>query len=549
MSTTVSNGKAKTPALMPEKLTTLEEHLAWVGTLNEAGVDLQPVIHALLEEKFQTQEVLAQVRAHQEALREEIEALCSPELYPVVVTGVQEGGRLTVEVAAGGGQRLRVAVHPDVPRDHLRAGARGILGKARNCLLSVEGPGTDWPDVGTFEDYLPDRQRVLIRHQEQLIAVRLSETLLGTDLRKGDLVGFDRDNARMAFSKVEQPGRQDLFFERTPPDKFEELGGLDAEISTLKWAVEFRLKHGSVADKYRLKAKRGILLEGPPGNGKTKMARCLANFVSTLVPAGECHFMAVAGSQDYSMWLGQSEQKLIARFEAARELATRSAVPIVMFFDEIDAIGRRRGSDFGSSAPDRILATFLSQLDGVQQVTNLIVIGATNRADVLDPGLLRPGRLGDLKVRVPPPGREAAKAIFERYLEGLPLEGSRDLIVKALLSKVYSDRGEYAEVARVGFRDGSKVVVRGRDLISGAVLENVVRTACEAAADREARTGQAGLMEDDLARSLDRELRGAVGLLTPGNVRGYVPRLPSERDPVGVEVVLTSGTGRYTGTE
>src|SRR5262249_43352981 len=154
--------------------------------------------------------------------------------------------------------------------------------------------------------------------------------------------------------------------------------------------VEFRLKHAEIATRYRLKAKRGILLEGPPGNGKTKLARCLARHVAGLTPAGECRFMAGAGSSDYSMWLGPSAQRIIARFDAARELAERGGVPVVLFFDEIDAIGRRRGTDLGSGAPDRILSTFLAQLDGVQPLGNLIVIGATNRADTLDPGLIRP---------------------------------------------------------------------------------------------------------------------------------------------------------------
>jgi proteasome-associated ATPase len=412
----------------------------------------------------------------------------------------------------------------------------------RNCLLQVEGDNGEWAEVGSFESYLPEPRRLLVRHQEQLIAVGAAEELDGVELRKGDLVGFDRDGARLAYTKVEQPGREDLFFEQTPPDRFEELGGLDAEIERLRWVVRFRLQHEELAGKYRLRAKRGILLEGPPGNGKTKLARCLARFVADLTPAGECRFMAIAGSSDYSMWLGQSEQKLIARFEAARELATRGGVPVVMFFDEIDAIGRRRGTDLGSGAPDRILATLLAQLDGVQAITNLIVIGATNRADVLDPGLIRPGRLGDIKIRVPAPNRAAAQSILGHYLGGLPVQGEGPTLVLALLSRLYSERGEYAELARAKLRDGSTVVIRGRDLVSGAVLENVVRNAAEAAADREARGGAAGVTEEDLAQSLDRELRGVAALLTPANVRGYVTRLPGDVDPVGVEV-LARGPG------
>jgi proteasome-associated ATPase len=534
MSTTATNGEAR--AEMP--LETLEDYLAWVELLANDGEDLQPLVTRLVQEKFATQAALEQVRAHQEELRQELAALCAPEQYPVVITSVQDHGRLTVEVAGCGNGRLRVAVHPDVAPDRLRVGARGLLSQKRNCLLYVLDGGTDWTDVGTFEEFLPGRERMLLRHQEQLIAVSIAEPMRGVELKKGDLVGFDRDGARLAYGKVTQPGRQDLFFEKTPEDRFEELGGLDEEIRRLKWAVEFRLRHEHLATRYRLKAKRGILLEGPPGNGKTKLARCLARFVASLVPAGECHFMAIAGSSDYSMWLGQSEQKLIARFEAARDLATRNKVPVVMFFDEIDAIGRRRGTDVGSGAPDRILATLLAQLDGVQQVGDLIVIGATNRADVLDPGLLRPGRLGDVKIRIPAPSRMAAGAILHRYLGGLPLVGEAELLVKVLLAKLYADRGEYAEVARVALRDGTRVTVRGKDLVSGAVLENVVRVAAEEAADREARGGPAGVTEDDLTAALDREMRGAAGMLAPGNVRGYVARLPQDREPVGVEALL-----------
>jgi proteasome-associated ATPase len=523
--------------------TTLPEYVAWVQGLHAAGRSLLPVAENLLRERFALQQALEQVRTQHQKLREEVEALCAPERYPAVITAVQRNGDLSVEVH-GAGQRLRVAVHPDIDPDRLRVGARGLLVKGRNCLMEVDGDSPEWHDVGTFEGYTDGGRRLLIRHQEQLVVATPTDDLAAQVLRKGDLVGFIRDGAWLAFCRIDPPGQEDLFIEQTPADSFEELGGLDREIAQLQRLIRFRLLHPELASRYRLPAKRGILLEGPPGNGKTKLARCLARFIAELVPGGECRFMAVSGSSDYSMWLGQSEQRIIARFRAARELATDGGVPVVMFFDEIDAIGRRRGTDLGG-APDRILATFLAQLDGMQQVGNVIVIGATNRADILDAGLVRPGRLGDLRLRIPPPTRAAARAILLRYLSGLPLSGDAGELAEALLSRVYSPRGEYAELARVTLRDGRKVPVAGRDLASGAMLENVVRVAAEEAADREAQTGSGGVSEDDLAAALDRELRGAAALLSPGNVRGYVPRLPQDIDPVAVEVVRGAGTAAY----
>jgi proteasome-associated ATPase len=539
---TKDNGAPAPPEAPPAE--TLPEHVAWVRALHAAGRSLLPVAEKLLVEKFTLQEALAQVRAHQEELRTEIEALCAPERYPAVITGVHRNGDLSVEVH-GAGQWLRVAVHPDIDPDRLRVGARGLLAKGRNCLLEVDGHSPDWHDVATFEGYADDN-RLLLRHQEQLVVATPAEELAGVALRKGDLVGFIRDGAWLAYHRVEPAGKEDLFIEETPADRFEELGGLDREIAELQRVVRFRLQHPELAARYRLPAKRGILLEGPPGNGKTKLARCLARFIADLVPAGACRFMAVSGSSDYSMWLGQSEQRIIARFQAARDLAAADGVPVVMFFDEVDALGRGRGSDAGGAAPDRILATFLAQLDGMQAVGNVIVIGATNRADILDAGLVRPGRLGDLRLRIPPPNRTAARAILGRYLNGLPVTGDAGAMVEALLSRVYSPRGEYAELARVALRDGRRVTVGGRDLVSGALLENVVRVAAEEAADREARAGTAGVTEDDLTAALDRELRGAAGLLAPQNVRGFVPRLPQEVDPVAVEALgRGAGTAAY----
>ncbi len=529
---TRENGRAK-----PKQPQTLEEHLAWVDALEAQGQDLGPLAKGLLEEKFRLETALVEVHKLHAQLRDEIAALTEAPLFPVVITDVATKASRRVEVH-GGGMQARVSVHPRVGDEALKVGSHGIVSRERNCLLEVFPGRAIWNEVGSFEGYLDGGRRALLRYQEEMMAVTLSADLDAVELKKGDLVGFNRDGARLAYSKVEPPSREHLFFEETPPDHFDELGGLDDEIALLKRMVLFRLKHADVADRYKLPAKHGILLEGPPGNGKTKLARCLANFVAGLVPAGRCRFMAVSGSSDYSMWLGQSEQKLIARFEAARALAADGNIPVVMFFDEIDAIGRRRGTDLGSTATDRILATFLSQLDGIKQIGNLMVIGATNRADVLDGGLTRPGRLGDVRIRIGTPNRKGARAILVRYLGGgLPLAGEADRLVEVLLSRIYSPRSDYAELLRVTLRDGRKVAVGARDLISGAIFENLVRAAAEEAAEREMLTGAVGITEGDLMQALERQMHGLAGTLTPANVRSYTTRLPGDVDPVAVEVV------------
>lgn len=523
---------------------TLEEQIVGLAGLDAKG--LRMFAERMVMENHQIRAALDEVRHCQEKIRQEHTSLCAPEHYPAVVMRTSANRSGLVEVYGAGGF-LEVSVGPEVPPEGLRVGARGLLTKARNCLVHVNGVVPSWSEVGAFEGYLADRRRILIKHHEQLVAATMTDDLAEVELRKGDLIGFDHDNPRLAYEKVDPPGRDDLFCEETPVDRFEELGGLDPVIAQLKKLVRFRFQYPEIAKRYRLPTKTGVLLEGPPGNGKTKLARCLARYLAETSPDGKCRFMKVEGSTDYSMWLGQSEQQLKRRFDAARERAREG--PVIIFFDEIDALGRRRGSDIGG-APDRILSTFLGLLDGMTQDSNMMVVAATNRADMLDPGLVRPGRFGNLKIRIPPPNREGARRIVERYLDVLPLDGERSALVEGLISRLFSPRGEYAELARVKFRDGRNITLGGKDLINGALLENVVAQAGQEGADREVETKAAGVTEAGLAAALDRELQTTAAILTPGNVRHYIARLPQDVDPVAVEVLhRNKGASHYVRAE
>jgi proteasome-associated ATPase len=455
-----------------------------------------------------------------------------------VITAVEWGEPLFVEVHVSGMSPVRAQVHPSVDHDLVRVGAVGYLSRTRNCLMDVRDDTPPWKDVGVFEEYFDDDRRIMVRHQEQVVALTLAESLCDERLERGDRIGFDGHVVGMAYTRLPAAETKHLFAEDVPTDDFARLGGLERQIATLKRAIGFRLQYAEVARRYRLSEKQGILLDGPPGNGKTCMARCAASYVTQVTGGTPCRFMSVTGSEVYSMWLGASEAQLKQRFEAVAEAAKSG--PVVMFFDEIDAIGRRRGTDHGSSAPDRILATFLGFLDDVERkLKNVIIIAATNRADQLDPGLTRPGRLS-LKLTVPSPNRREAESILRRYLgEGLPLVGPIDELVLPLVSAIYSPRGAYAELATVKLSDGRQLSVSARELVSGATLEHVVRQAAEAAAAREVESGRAdGVTAEDLTEALDGELSSVARLLSPANVKAYVRSISNDSHPVDVRTTL-----------
>ena len=495
-----------------------------------------------------SQQHLQKLAVYQEALRAKLESLTAHEHYAVVITGVEWNGSLAAEVAGLGNARVEVSVHPDVDPDTLLVGATGFVARERNCLLKVAARTGRWKDVGRFEKYLDSPHRILLKDRETLVAVDVAHCLRHTPLKKGDLIGFDREVVGMAYERLEAP-KGDHLFDEDVTDDFSQLGGLDKQTARIRRHIDFRFRFPKLAAKYSLKSKCGILLKGAPGNGKTRIARCCAGYVRQLFPERPCRFMHVAGSSDYNMWFGETEQRTIERFRAVREAADDGLV--IMFWDEVDAIARRRGTDYGSGAPDRILNTFLSQIDGVVPLANVILIYATNRPDTLDPGLLRPGRT-DEKIEIPTPNGRGAAAILRCYLDrGLPLaaaHASADELIAPLLSRLFAPNGDYAEVAQVKLNDGRRLPVAGRQLLSGAMLENVVNIAAQQAAAREAETGHEGLTEEDLALALEAELISAVSLLAPSNVKSYVKSVPQDAQPIAVDPVLSASKATYVRT-
>jgi proteasome-associated ATPase len=475
---------------------------------------------------------IQEMRRVQQQMRREMAAICEPANLLGTVTDVERNGQLRATVHIDGLPAVRANVHPSVNPQRVTIGAGVYLTSDRSCVLDLSDH-CPWKHVGTLEELFENGRRALVRCQEQLVPVTLVDELATAPLVRGDRLGINLD-ARMAFVHLAAPDSSHLFCDDLPDDDFSQLAGLEPQIRLIKRVVGFHVQHPQTARRFKLNGKRGILLQGPPGNAKTRLARCVANYVHQLLPDLPCRFQSVCGTEDYSMWLGGTERQLKERFAAAQRAARNGRV--VLFFDEIDALGKLRGTDHAGGAPDRILATFLGMLADVQKSLddNILIMAATNRASLLDPALTRPGRL-DYKITIPPPNRHAAEAILKCYLEQYPLAGTIEELLGPLVHRLFSPGGPYAEMVAVRLSDGRRIAIHGRELISGAMLESVVARAAEAAGYREPETKIAeAITIDDLATSLDNELSAAVELLSPSNVKAYIRTIPQDGHPVEV---------------
>jgi proteasome-associated ATPase len=370
-------------------------------------------------------------------------------------------------------------------------------------------------------------------------------------MRTGDLVRWSRQSW-MAFEKVEKAGGSQLFLEETPSDTFEDIGGLDDEIDRVKQTIRLHVERPDLARRYDVQPPKSLLLVGPPGTGKTMIARALANWLGTLSATGRSRFMNIPPGGLHSMWYSQSESNYREAFRVARDAsATDPAIPVVMFFDEVDAIGGARGASL-MRLDDRVLNAFMTELDGLAPRGNVLVVAATNRLAALDPALVRPGRLGDLRLTIPRPRSAGARAILAKHLPAvLPYDGdeagqAREQLLDAAIARLYAPNGGTA-VATLMFRDGKRRVVEARELVNGAVLANIGRSARAAAWAREFETGAAGIRSRDVLDAVDHAIGEMSAVLTPANSRNHLADLPDDVDVVRVDVMRrkSARTHRY----
>ncbi len=500
---------------------------------------------SLQEENKALRRAFKMLEGNYKQLQEKMEGLLSPPWYPAIYLGPASVEGCNSAVVYDGHVRRVVSFGGEVTGQDLRIGDQVFLGEDRNLLVGKSLINLDeGGETGVFKRST-GRDRIVLESRDEEVVVKASAELLADTLSAGDLIRWDR-RLWMAFEKIGQSTGVEHFLEDTPTETFAQIGGLDEQIEILQRSILLHMNNADLVQRYGLSRLSGMIMAGKPGNGKTMMARALANWLAGLSSSGKARFMNIKPAGLHSMWYGKSEEHYREAFAVARRFGEQDpTIPVVMFFDEIDACGTSRGSSLGH-ANDRVLSAFLAELDGLSRRGNILVVGATNRIDALDPALLRAGRLGDCILQIPRPGRHAAREIFNRHLvptvpfaqssESGPGEIGRKTVIEAAISRLYAGN-DTNKVASLYFRNGEVHQVHARDLISGSSIAKIVREASERACLRELEGGEGGLKQEDFWVAIDEETEQASSVLTAQNCRSYLDDLPQDVDVVKIETV------------
>lgn len=491
----------------PRRVRVLEERLLETkGRLSQAASQNDRLSAALQE----TREQLAM-------LRQEVEKLTGPPNAFGVVDQVNPDGTLDVLT---GGRKLRVAVDPSIEAKELERGQEILLNEAMNVVdvRAFEPSG----EVTTVKEVLSDGRVVIVGPADDERVVGVAGPMEQVPLRVGDAVRLD---PRTGFiqERMERPEVGELVLEEVPDITYSQIGGLANQIETIRDAVELPFLHKLLFEEYRLSAPKGVLLYGPPGCGKTLIAKAVANSLARAVAAqtgsddARSYFLNVKGPELLNKYVGETERQIRLIFARAKEKSDEG-VPVIVFFDEMDSLFRTRGSGVSSDVESTVVPQLLSELDGVETLKNVIVIGASNREDLIDPAILRPGRL-DVKIKIERPDARAAREILRVYLpfdlpynpeELAAVGGDHAALVESLIDRVVESM--YAPVPEnrfleVTYANGDKETLYFRDFASGAMIENVVRRAKKGAIKREIGGGKRGLTADDLQEAVRQEFR------------------------------------------
>ncbi|MGP4110847.1 proteasome ATPase [Streptomyces sp. 4N509B] len=485
-----SDEPAREIADLEQEITVLRRKLAdsprHTRILEERIVELQTNLAGVSAQNERLANTLREARDQIVALKEEVDRLAQPPSgFGVFLRANDDDG--TADIFTGG-RKLRVNVSPNIDLGELRRGQEVMLNEALNVVaaMAFERAG----DIVTLKEVLEDGERALVvGHTDEEKVVRLAEPLLDTTLRAGDSLLME-PRSGYVYEVVPKSEVEELILEDVPDIDYTQIGGLTGQIELIRDAVELPYLYPDLFREHELRPPKGVLLYGPPGCGKTLIAKAVANSLAKKVaevtgkPAGKSFFLNIKGPELLNKYVGETERHIRLVFQRAREKASEGT-PVIVFFDEMDSLFRTRGSGVSSDVENTIVPQLLSEIDGVEGLENVIVIGASNREDMIDPAILRPGRL-DVKIKIERPDAEAARDIFSKYLTPrLPLHaddlnehnGSGEATIAGMIQTVVEQMYAETEENRfleVTYANGDKEVLYFKDFNSGAMIENIV---------------------------------------------------------------------------
>jgi proteasome-associated ATPase len=496
----------------------LQDSPRQVRVLEERLLETKGQLAQALSQNERLAATLREAREQILALKEEVEKLTAPPSGYGVFLSVNDDG--TVNISSGG-RKLRVNVHPQIDPKSLQLGQEVMLNEALNiveaCSFEVQG------EVVSLKEMLgPDRALVIGNADEERV-VQIGEPLRNHTLRAGDALLLDIRSG-FVLEHLPKPEVEELVLEEVPDVSYQDIGGLSRQIDAIRDAVELPFLHADLFLEHQLKPPKGILLYGPPGCGKTLIAKAVANSLAKQVATmtgqeagGRSYFLNIKGPELLNKYVGETERQIRLIFQRAKEKSSEG-MPVIVFFDEMDSIFRTRGSGVSSDVENTIVPQLLSEIDGVEQLKNVIVIGASNREDMIDPAILRPGRL-DVKIKIERPDKDAAADIFSKYLlVSLPIaqdqldryDGARDdalgSMIRETVERMYSDADEN-RFLEVTYANGDKEVLYFKDFNSGAMIENIVSRAKKMAIKRFLETNEKGIRPEDLFTAVADEFK------------------------------------------
>ena len=496
---TSDSGPSRSSSRTPEEL------LSQLGFLQDEVSELRrrladsPLHSRAVEQRLaETQRSLAAVTSQNErlaqtlreardqimTLKEEVDRLAQPPAGFGTFLARNEDDSIDVFT---GGRKLRVNVSPSVDLDELQRGQEVMLNEALNVVAALEFEKVG--EVVMLKEVMADGDRVLvIANADEERVVRIAEPLRRVKIRAGDSLLLDTRSGYV-YEKVPKSEVEELVLEEVPDIDYDDIGGLFGQIETIRDAVELPYLHPELFIEHELKPPKGVLLYGPPGCGKTLIAKAVANSLAKKVAAktgqeGKSYFLNIKGPELLNKYVGETERHIRLVFQRAREKASEGT-PVIVFFDEMDSLFRTRGSGVSSDVENTIVPQLLSEIDGVELLENVLVIGASNREDMIDPAILRPGRL-DVKIKIERPDAESARDIFSKYLTAhLPLH-AEDLaefggdraacvggMIRATVERMYTETEEN-RFLEVTYANGDKEVLYFKDFNSGAMIQNIV---------------------------------------------------------------------------